>query len=108
MFKLFVKYFARVTWQLRSIYMSFIGIFFIGALAISYIEKLSFGDALYFTLVTGMTVGYGDISPQTIIGRFIALSLALVGMMLTGVMVATTVQVVKYSFEKIEGKIRLE
>ena len=108
MFKLFVKYFARVTWQLRSIYMSFIGIFFIGALAISYIEKLSFGDALYFTLVTGMTVGYGDISPQTIIGRFIALSLALVDMMLTGVMVATTVQVVKYSFEKIEGKIRLE
>ena len=88
--------------------MSFIGIFLLGALAISYIEKLPYGDALYFTLVTGMTVGYGDISPQTLIGRGIALSLALVGMLHTAVMVATTVQVVKYSFEKLEGKIRIE
>ena len=108
MFKLFLRYFARVTWQLKSIYLSFIGLFFLGALAISHTEKLSYGDALYFTLVTGMTVGYGDISPQTIVGRIIALCLALIGMMLTGVMVATTVQVVKYSFEKVEGKMRLE
>lgn len=106
MFRLFVKHFARVTWKLKSIYLSFIAVFLIGAWAISHTEKLSYGDALYFTLVTGLTVGYGDISPQTIVGRMLALSLALVGMMLTGVMVATTVQVVKYSFEHYEGQIK--
>ena len=108
MFKLFVRYFVRITWKLRSIYFSFIGFFLLGAAAIAYAEKLSYGDALYFTLVTGLTVGYGDISPQTITGRVIALVLALIGMMLTGVLVATTVQVVKYVFEKHEGHITLE
>lgn len=105
MFRLFIKYFVRVTWKLKSIYASFIAIFLIGAWAISYYEKLSYGDALYFTLVTGLTVGYGDISPQSIVGRFIAIFLALVGMVLTGVLVATAVQVVKYSFEKHEAQI---
>ncbi len=108
MFKLFVKYFLRVTWRLKSIYAAFLAFFVLGALAVSHFEKLSFGDALYFSFVTGLTVGYGDISPQTVIGRFIAIFLALVGMMLTGVMVATAVQVVKYSFEKHSGQIRLD
>lgn len=104
MFRLFIKYFARITWKLKSIYLSFITMFLVGAMAISYTEKLSYGDALYFTLVTGLTVGYGDISPQTMIGRVISLSLALVGMMLTGLLVATTVQTVKSSFEKYEAE----
>ena len=106
MFRLFIKFFARVTWKLKSIYLSFIGMFIVGAFAISYTEKLSYGDALYFTLVTGLTVGYGDISPQTIVGRVIAIVLALVGMMLTGLLVATTVQTVKYSFEKHEADLK--
>jgi voltage-gated potassium channel len=97
-----------VTWKLKPIYASFLAIFLLGALAISYYEKLSYGDALYFTFVTALTVGYGDISPQSVIGRFIAIFLALVGLTLTGVMVASAVQVVKYSFEKHERKIEHE
>jgi len=43
------------------------------------IEDLSFLDALFMTTITITTVGYGDIAPATVAGKFIA-SLA----MLTG------------------------
>lgn len=37
------------------------------------IENFSLTDAFYFTIVTMATVGYGDIHPQTDIGKFLAL-----------------------------------
>jgi voltage-gated potassium channel len=48
----------------------------------------SFGDAMWWSFVTTTTVGYGDISPVTILGRIIAAILMIVGIgfisMLTG------------------------
>ena len=42
-------------------------------------EGLSFLDALYFTVVTISTVGYGDIHPTTIGGKILAFILIVVG-----------------------------
>lgn len=36
------------------------------------VEHRSFGDSLWWGWVTGFTVGYGDISPVTLLGRLIA------------------------------------
>lgn len=50
---------------------TFFGLFarlVLDASAIVYIEKMAFADALYFTLVTGLTIGYGDIAPVTLGG----------------------------------------
>ncbi|GAB3065565.1 ion channel [Salinicoccus sesuvii] len=41
-------------------------------------------DAIWWTIVTTTTVGYGDISPETVIGRIIAIYLMLVGIGLVG------------------------
>lgn len=43
------------------------------------IENFSFTDALYFTIVTMATVGYGDIHPQTDIGKLLALIIIIGG-----------------------------
>ncbi|UCZ54117.1 two pore domain potassium channel family protein [Bacillus shivajii] len=47
-------------------------------------------DVLYFSAVTLMTVGYGDIIPQGI-GRWIAMVQALIGYLLPAAFVVTTV-----------------
>jgi voltage-gated potassium channel len=39
----------------------------------------SLGDALYFSVVTSATVGYGDITPSTLFARYFAISAILVG-----------------------------
>ncbi len=50
-----------------------------GTLGIMLLEDLSFVDAFYFTIVTIATVGYGDISPQTVAGKLFSLLLIVTG-----------------------------
>lgn len=51
-------------------------------------EMGDFGDALWWSIVTSTTVGYGDLAPATIVGRLVAVVLMVVGIgalgMITG------------------------
>jgi voltage-gated potassium channel len=49
----------------------------------------TFGDALWWSLTTITTVGYGDRYPTTTEGRFIAVALMIAGIALLGVVTAT-------------------
>lgn len=69
---------------------------FVSALAILDVERhadgatiVSFGDALWWALVTITTVGYGDLTPVTETGRLIAAGVMISGIALLGVVTAT-------------------
>ncbi|AWH94055.1 ion transporter [Dietzia lutea] len=49
----------------------------------------SYGEALWWSAVTVTTVGYGDYSPVTAVGRAIAVGLMVAGIALLGVITAT-------------------
>ena len=51
----------------------------------------SFGDAVWWSMETITTVGYGDHSPTTTLGRVVAGSLMVVGLALVGVITAAVV-----------------
>ncbi|MGV8980600.1 potassium channel family protein [Clostridium sp.] len=61
----------------------------IGAIGIHFVEGISFGNALWWSFVTISTVGYGDISPQTLTGRIIAGLIMLVGIGFLGMLTGT-------------------
>lgn len=50
-----------------------------GVLGFSYLEEIPLLDALYFTIVTVATVGYGDIHPKTGLGKLVAVMLIVGG-----------------------------
>jgi voltage-gated potassium channel len=72
-----------------------IAVVFVGALGVFIFESESnrsigsFGDALWWAVVTATTVGYGDLSPVTLEGRLIAVVLMLTGIGVIGVFTAT-------------------
>ena len=49
----------------------------------------TFGDALWWAIVTATTVGYGDVSPVTVEGRVIAVILMIAGIGVIGAFTAT-------------------
>jgi voltage-gated potassium channel len=60
-----------------------------GTVGISYTENLDFGNALWWAIVTTTTVGYGDISPKTALGKLIAVILMIVGIGFLGMLTGT-------------------
>lgn len=52
----------------------------------TFAEHMSFSDSLWWSIVTATTVGYGDISPATGIGRVIAVILMIFGIGLIGML----------------------
>jgi len=56
-----------------------IAILAVGTLGFMVLEGLSFIDALYFTIVTISTVGYGDISPTNIASKIFSIVLIIIG-----------------------------
>ncbi len=65
----------------------------LGSIGIYYAEKGytigSFEDAIWWSFVTTTTVGYGDISPVTSLGRIIAAVLMIVGIGFIGMLTGT-------------------
>jgi hypothetical protein len=53
-------------------------------LLIAFVERWSVGDAVYFTFVTGLTIGYGDIVPRHALARALAIGIGISGLFLTG------------------------
>lgn len=61
----------------------------VGAISISIVEGISFGDAVWWSFVTFTTVGYGDIVLRTNLGRAIAVVLMILGIGFIGVTTST-------------------
>lgn len=55
-----------------------------GTLFYHFVEGLSWVDAIYFCIITLTTVGYGDISPQTDIGKLFTAVYVLLGIGIIG------------------------
>jgi len=100
MFIDFTYYFWRALWHVKAMVLLQFALIAAGAGAVTHVEKMPFGDALYFALVTGLTIGYGDIVVKTPLGRWIALMIGLVGILFTGLMAAVMVHAVQESMKK--------
>jgi voltage-gated potassium channel len=54
----------------------------LGTVDYRYIEGWSWLDSLYFSVITLTTIGYGDFSPQTDIGKLFTMAYIIIGVAL--------------------------
>jgi voltage-gated potassium channel len=77
------------------------------AIVIALVEGISIGNSMYFSFITAFTIGYGDITPITIIGRVLAILMGLLGIIFTGLVVAVATRALVRTIEeekRIKGK----
>jgi hypothetical protein len=84
----FVRAFFRSASHVSEVIVSLILLLVLGGVTISQVENIRIGDAIYFAFITGLSIGYGDISPETAIGKVLSVAIGLVGMVFVGITVA--------------------
>ncbi|KYC52993.1 MAG: Calcium-gated potassium channel MthK [Candidatus Methanofastidiosum methylothiophilum] len=85
------------------------GFFILEVNAFAYIEKLTVVDAIYFTIVTLGTVGYGDIHPTSTLGRIFASLFIIVNIMILAFFVGQIGErLIKQKIEEVLGIERME
>ncbi len=88
LFAEFLRAWIRYTSYVREIIGTLLLILLLGGVLIWMNEDISFGDAIYFTFITGLSVGYGDITPETTIGKLTSVGIGIIGVLIVGLSVA--------------------
>ncbi|WP_298869012.1 potassium channel family protein [uncultured Gimesia sp.] len=88
LFTEFLKAWIRYARYIQEVIVTLLLILLLGSVLIWRYEGISFGDAIYFTLITGLSVGYGDITPETSIGKFVSVCIGIIGVLFVGISIA--------------------
>jgi len=87
----FLKEFAFDLWVTFPLLLSLAGIITLLGQVVGKEEGWSPFVSFYWSFITATTVGYGDVRPTKRASRIVAIVIALMGLMLTGILVAVTV-----------------
>jgi len=79
----------RVIWPILS---GLVCVQLVLGMLVGYFEGWRISDATYFTFVTGLTIGYGDLVPARLLTRVIAVVIGFSGILLTGLVAAVAVR----------------
>jgi Na+-translocating ferredoxin:NAD+ oxidoreductase RnfE subunit len=55
-------------------------------------EGWSMQESIYFSFVSGLTIGYGDFAPKTLLGRVLAIAIGVCGILMTALIAAVAVK----------------
>ena len=91
-FLTFTSHFIHFCYVLRGMLGMQLLLVLSGGVLFALCENISIGQGVYFSLITATTVGYGDISPETILGQCLSVFIALIGTVHFGLLVAVATQ----------------
>ena len=79
----------RVVWPILS---GLIGLMIALGLVVGLRERWSIQESIYFAFVSGLTIGYGDLAPKTLLARILAIVIGLCGVLFTALLAALAVK----------------
>jgi hypothetical protein len=103
-FVIFVRHFFSILMMVRHVLIALLALMAMEAGLISIAEGMNYWEALYLTLITGLTVGYGDVAPTTVLGRIVSVLIALIGLVFFGIVVAIANRAIVKTVEEQRSK----
>ena len=86
----------------RGIGIALLGLLATGTVFYSLVEGWDPLDALYFSVISLATVGYGDLTPHTALGKVFTIFFVLAGV---GVLVVFVSEVARQTIQRTEGRV---
>ncbi|WP_203289771.1 potassium channel family protein [Metabacillus sp. cB07] len=95
-------------YKVDRIFVTVVALLFLSAAAMHEVEPSfkTFEDALWWSVVTTTTVGYGDLYPETAVGRLIAAFLMFVGIGLIGVITGMSASLFSREKEQLPDELK--
>ena len=94
----FLKTFLLLTWLIGPIIGLLLILIIILGQVVGRLEGWSRADALYYSFITATTVGYGDFRPGRRPSKLIAIAVAMLGLLCTGIIVAIGLESLQHAF----------
>lgn len=79
----------RVVWPIVSVLLV---VMVALGVVVGLIEDWRLHESIYFTFVSGLTIGYGDLAPKSLLARVLAIAIGITGILLTSLIAAIGVQ----------------
>jgi len=79
----------RVVWPILS---GLIGLMIGLGIVVGLREDWSIQESVYFAFVSGLTIGYGDLAPKTLLARSLAILIGVCGVLFTALLAAVAVK----------------
>ena len=90
----------RVVWPILSV---LLGLIVALGLVIGLIEGWSVHESIYFAFVSGLTIGYGDLAPKSLLTRALAILIGVCGVLVTALVAAIAVRALTAALGDGEG-----
>ncbi len=73
-------------------------------LVVGLLEGWTIQESQYFGFVTGLTIGYGDFAPKSLLGRVLAIGIGACGVLLTALLAAVAVKALTVTTDARENR----
>jgi len=101
-FKEFVRQLVDLLWQTSGILLVLLALIVTGGFLFSFFDEIPLIDALYLAFITSLTIGYGDLTPETTLGKLVAVAVGHIGIIYFGMVVAISTLAVKRTVSVFE------
>lgn len=95
--KIFFEFIKQIAICVRHIWVVItvlLFLLFFGAGVISLVEEMSLGKSIYFTFITALAVGYGDITPSTLVGKLVSVFIGILGLVFFGIIIGISTRAI--------------
>jgi hypothetical protein len=73
-------------------------------LIVGLIEGWSLHESIYFAFVSGLTIGYGDLAPKSLLTRVLSILIGVCGVLVTALVAAIAVKALNAATGGSEGR----
>ena len=89
----------RVVWPILSV---LLGLIIALGLVVGVIEGWSVHESIYFAFVSGLTIGYGDLAPKSLLTRVLSIVIGVCGVLVTALVAAIAVRALTAATDRNE------
>jgi hypothetical protein len=87
----------RVVWPILSVLLVLIVAL---GVVVGLLEGWSIHESIYFAFVSGLTIGYGDLAPKSLLTRALAIVIGVCGVLVTALVAAIAVKALTAAAER--------